>query len=102
TKTGLGAFLNTGSSIGAFCNMLPSGSLLPTVVPSFCQVNNGQVQERQDLRQAFATAALVMERRGHEWTDTHRDFFLWVYDQTAEGRRRMLRENEWRKLRRSV
>ncbi|MCI0378589.1 MAG: hypothetical protein L0215_13350 [Gemmataceae bacterium] len=102
TKTGLGALLNTGSSIGAFCNLLPSGSLLPSVVPSFCQVSYGQVQERQDLRQAFATGALVMRRRGQEWTDTHRDFFLWVYDQTAEGRRRVLRESEWRKLRRSV
>ncbi len=50
SKTGLGALLNTGSVIGVFANVLPAGFLLPQVVPSFCQVNYGQVQERQDMR----------------------------------------------------
>ena len=45
SKTGLGALLNTGSVIGAFCNVLPSGSLLPQEVPSFCQVYFGQIRE---------------------------------------------------------
>src|SRR5262249_54710101 len=43
TKTGLSALLNTGSVIGAFCAILPAGYLLPPVVPSFCQVQHGQI-----------------------------------------------------------
>ena len=49
--------------IGVFCNLVPSGSLLPQVVPSFCQVNNNQMQERMDFQQIFDTAATVMSRR---------------------------------------
>ena len=60
------ALLNTGSAIGVFCNLLPSGSLLPQVVPSFCQVNNGQMHERMDFQQIFTTAATVMARRGDD------------------------------------
>src|SRR5207244_12802615 len=40
TKTGLGTLLNTGSSAGAFCNLLPCGGLLPKYVPSFCSVRS--------------------------------------------------------------
>ena len=83
SKTGLGVLLNTGSAIGAFCNVLPSGSLLPQVVPSFCQVHFGQIRERMDMRQLFTTAATVMRRRGETFTDMHRDFFYGLYDQTA-------------------
>ena len=102
TKTGLAALLNTGSVIGAFCNLLPSGTLLPAVVPSFCQVTYGTLQERFDLRQVFTSAATAMMRRGAELTDTHRDFFYSLFDQTAEHRRQTIREAEMRRLRRSV
>ncbi len=102
TKTGLGALLNTGSVIGSFCNLLPSGSLLPAVIPSFCQVSFGSLQERVDLRQLFNTAATVMRRRGSEWTDVHREFFYTLFDDTAEQRHKTIRDSEIRRLRRSV
>lgn len=102
SKTGLGALLNTGSVIGAFTNVLPAGFLLPQVIPSFCQVTHGQIEERQDMQQLFATAATVMRRRGETFTDRHREFFYGLYDQTAELRHRTLRETEMRKLRRRV
>ena len=102
TKTGLGTLLNTGSIIGAFCNLLPSGSLLPTVLPSFCVVKNGVIQERRDLRQLTATAATVMGRRGQTMTGAHVDFMFSLYDQTAAERRTVIRENEVRRLRQSV
>ncbi len=102
TKTGLGALLNTGSVIGAFCNVLPSGTLLPPVVASFCQVNYGVIQERFDLQQVLATAAAVMRRRGQEMTEKHRDFYYSLFDQTAECRRKTIRDAEMRRLRRSV
>jgi UDP-N-acetylglucosamine diphosphorylase/glucosamine-1-phosphate N-acetyltransferase len=102
SKTGLGVLLNTGSAIGAFSNLLPSGSLLPSVVPSFCQVSHGQLQERRDIRQAFTTAATVTSRRGLTFTETHTDFFYGLYDRTAEMRHRAIRDTEMRHLRRTV
>lgn len=102
TKTGLGALLNTGSLIGAFCNVLPYGTLLPAVIPSFCQVSYGVIHERYDLRQVLTTAAAVMLRRGCELTDVHREFFYDLFDDTAERRRKMIRDAEMRRLQKSV
>lgn len=102
TKTGLGVLFNTGTVVGAFCNVLPDGRLLPQVIPSFNQVQDGHLQERWDFRQMFATAATVMNRRGRELTEVHRDLYHGVFERTAEFRRRMQSENEMRRLRRSV
>lgn len=102
TKIGLGTLLNCGTAVGAFCNLLPSGGLLPVVVPSFCQVKNGQITERQDLRQAFTTAATVLRRRGQEFTGANHDFYLSLYDQTAGDRQRLIRESDMRRWRKSV
>lgn len=102
TKTGLGVLLNTGSVVGMFANVLPSGSLLPQIIPSFCQVRDGEMHERWDLRQSFSTAATVMRRRGQELTDVHRDLYFHLYDQTAELRQQTIREAEQRRLRKSV
>ena len=38
TRTGMGSMLNTGTSIGVMCNVLPAGILLPKHVPSFIAV----------------------------------------------------------------
>ncbi len=102
TKTGLGALLNTGTVAGAFCNLLPSGGLLPQVVPSFCSYSMGQLQERSDLKQLFATADLAMRRRGCELTEAYRDRLFMLYDETAAYRRKVLRDTELKRLRRSV
>lgn len=102
TKTGLGALFNTGSVVGAFCNVLPDGRLLPQVIPSFSLVQDGHLQERWDFRQLFATAAVVMNRRGRELTEVHRELYYGVYESTTDFRRRTLHENEMRRLRRSV
>jgi UDP-N-acetylglucosamine diphosphorylase / glucose-1-phosphate thymidylyltransferase / UDP-N-acetylgalactosamine diphosphorylase / glucosamine-1-phosphate N-acetyltransferase / galactosamine-1-phosphate N-acetyltransferase len=101
-KTGLAALLNTGSTIGAFASILPAGMLLPQVVPSFCQVQQGQIQELSDLRKAFSTAARVMQRRGKTLTDAHENFYYDLFEATAERRNQTIRESEMRYLRRSV
>lgn len=101
-KTGLGTLLNTGSTIGAFAMLLPSGSLLPRRVPSFCQVFNGTLQELWDLRKLFGTAATVMSRRGQAMTEDHYELYDRLYEASAEARRRAVREHEMRWLRRSV
>jgi UDP-N-acetylglucosamine diphosphorylase / glucose-1-phosphate thymidylyltransferase / UDP-N-acetylgalactosamine diphosphorylase / glucosamine-1-phosphate N-acetyltransferase / galactosamine-1-phosphate N-acetyltransferase len=102
TKTALGVLLNTGSAFGAFTNLLPSGTLLPPVVPSFCQLNRGQLQEQWDLRKLFAAAAHAMRRRGQQLTELHKDLYYTLYDRTADARRKAIRDGEIRHLRRSV
>jgi UDP-N-acetylglucosamine diphosphorylase/glucosamine-1-phosphate N-acetyltransferase len=96
TKTGLNTLLNTGTVAGAFSHLLPAQGLLHRLIPSFCTVQNGRLQERADLREMFLTAAVVMQRRGQEWTPTHRDFLFTLYDQTTALRRRLVQEGEWR------
>jgi UDP-N-acetylglucosamine diphosphorylase/glucosamine-1-phosphate N-acetyltransferase len=102
TKSGLSALLNTGSVIGAFCNILPSGALLPQIVPSYCQVQYGQVAERWDLKQMFETAGAVMGRRKREFTTAHREFFDGLYESTTNRRRRTIREYEVRRMKRQL
>jgi UDP-N-acetylglucosamine diphosphorylase / glucose-1-phosphate thymidylyltransferase / UDP-N-acetylgalactosamine diphosphorylase / glucosamine-1-phosphate N-acetyltransferase / galactosamine-1-phosphate N-acetyltransferase len=102
TKTGLGALLNTGSTIGAFANVLPSGTLLPQLIPSFCQVQHGHLHELRDLRQALVTAGHVMQRRGKTLTDAHKDFYYDLFEATMAERHKVMRESEMRRLRRSV
>ncbi len=101
-KTCLGTLLNSGTTVGAFANLLPAGSFLPVQVPSFCLVRHGQLQERTDLRQMFHTAAAVMHRRGSELTGAHVDFFFNLYDETAPHRSKVIRDSERRRLRNSV
>ena len=67
TRTGLGSQLNTGTAIGVMCNVLPAGLLLPKHVPSFAAVCYGRVELRFALEELFATARVVMGRRGREF-----------------------------------
>jgi UDP-N-acetylglucosamine diphosphorylase/glucosamine-1-phosphate N-acetyltransferase len=99
TKTSIGTLINAGTVAGAFCQLLTSGTLLPRDLPAFTRYGNGQLHERPDLRQQFATAATVMRRRGQTWTETHEEFFFGLYEATAVPRRQTLREAEQRRLR---
>jgi UDP-N-acetylglucosamine diphosphorylase/glucosamine-1-phosphate N-acetyltransferase len=99
TKTGLGTLLNTGTVVGAFCNLLPGGGLLPKVIPSFCAYWQGRLRERQDLRDLPGLTATVMRRRGREPSDADRAFLRWLYLATAQQRRQVLAEAEQRAVR---
>jgi UDP-N-acetylglucosamine diphosphorylase/glucosamine-1-phosphate N-acetyltransferase len=100
TRTSIATLLNTGTVVGPFGMLITSGSLLPRQIPAFSRYGNGQLQERTDVGQIFASAATAMERRGHEWTAAHADFYLSLFDQTAGIRSKVLRESEQRRLRR--
>ncbi|MBM3993921.1 MAG: hypothetical protein FJ303_07190 [Planctomycetes bacterium] len=102
TKTGLGTLLNTGTSIGAFCNVLPSGGYAPKYLPSFTTWWNGSLRDTSALQQALSTAEIVMRRRGVALTDAHKALFAWLAEQTAQDRFRTIRETEQRALRRSA
>jgi UDP-N-acetylglucosamine diphosphorylase/glucosamine-1-phosphate N-acetyltransferase len=101
-QTSVGALLNTGSAVGPFAQLLADGGLLPRAVPAFCRYGRGRLQERADLREMFATAAVMMGRRGRAWTEAHADFYLGLFERTADGRRLALREAEHKRLRRAV
>jgi UDP-N-acetylglucosamine diphosphorylase/glucosamine-1-phosphate N-acetyltransferase len=102
TRAGLGVLLNTGTNAGAFCNLLPSGSLLPKYVPSFCSWWNGELVDRVDFPKVLDSAARAMQRRGVALTEAHVGLFRVLLDDTAPERRRVLREAEQRRLRRSA
>ncbi len=102
TKTGLGTLLNTGTNVGVFCNLLPSGGLLPKLVPSFCNWWNGTLAETTELSRLLTTAATVMRRRGGTFTEAHAAYFQGLFEQGAAERRWSLREAELRRLRRSA
>jgi UDP-N-acetylglucosamine diphosphorylase/glucosamine-1-phosphate N-acetyltransferase len=102
TKTGLGTLLNTGTNVGAFCNLLPAGRFAPKYVPSFTSWWNGSLRAAFTFDQLLATAQLAMQRRGVTLTDAHRALYASLLDETQSERRRVLRESEQRQLRRSA
>jgi hypothetical protein len=102
TKTGLATLLNTGTNAGVFCNLLPSGGYLPKRVPSFVSWWNGELRENVDLPGQLKTAEEVMRRRGETFSEVHVRFFHTLFQSTAEGRRKTLRESEQHRLRRSA
>ncbi len=102
TKTGLGTLLNTGASIGAFCNLLPAGRYAPKYLPSFTSWWNGSLREAFTLERLLATAEIATQRRSVALTEAHRALYAGLYEETAQERRRVLRESEQRALRRSA
>lgn len=102
TKTGLGTLLNTGTNVGAFCNLLPAGRFAPKYVPSFTSWWNGSLREAFTLEQLLTTAEIAMKRRGVTLTDAHRALYASLLDATQAERRQVMRESEQRQLRRSA
>ena len=102
TKTGLGTLLNTGTCIGAFCSVLPSGGYAPKWLPSFTAWWNGALREEAEVSQLLQTASVVMSRRGQTLTEGHATFYQRMFEQTAVERGRALREQDQRQLRRSA
>ena len=101
TKTAIGVLLNTGTSAGAFCNLLPGG-LLPRRLPSFVRCQDGRLSHNDDLESLLTTAAKVMARRGRELTPAHAALYRVVFEATAAERRAALLDAERRALRRSA
>jgi UDP-N-acetylglucosamine diphosphorylase / glucose-1-phosphate thymidylyltransferase / UDP-N-acetylgalactosamine diphosphorylase / glucosamine-1-phosphate N-acetyltransferase / galactosamine-1-phosphate N-acetyltransferase len=97
TRTGLGSMLNTGTAVGVMCNVLPAGLLLPKHVPSFTAVLYGRVAPGFTLEQLFATAEIVMGRRGKTFTPAERQLYLDLYEATRLERERALQKTNDRR-----
>jgi UDP-N-acetylglucosamine diphosphorylase / glucose-1-phosphate thymidylyltransferase / UDP-N-acetylgalactosamine diphosphorylase / glucosamine-1-phosphate N-acetyltransferase / galactosamine-1-phosphate N-acetyltransferase len=102
TKTGLGTLINTGTTVGVFCNLLPSATLLPRHVPSFCTWWNGGLQTNYEWLELLETASRMMQRRGCALTEAHAALYRALFDQTALERHRVLQEAQQRSLRRTA
>ena len=84
TKTAIGTRINTGSSIGACCNVF-SDQTLPKYLPPFTWVNNNDYLE-YDLDKIIETTKIVYSRRGIIFTDSDRKLFRTVFDYTKSER----------------
>jgi UDP-N-acetylglucosamine diphosphorylase/glucosamine-1-phosphate N-acetyltransferase len=102
TKTGLGTLLNTGTSVGAFCSLLPAGRFAPKYVPSFTSWWNGSLREAFTRDQLLTTAEIAMARRGVTMTAEHTALYAGLWEDTKEERRQALRESDQRQLRKSA
>jgi UDP-N-acetylglucosamine diphosphorylase/glucosamine-1-phosphate N-acetyltransferase len=101
-KTAIGTLLNTGTSVGAFCNLVPAGPLMAKYLPPFTTWWNGRLREAGDLTAVLETAAKVMGRRGCALTEAHAALYRGLFEATAAERRRALHDAEHRRLRRSA
>lgn len=88
TRTGLGSMINTGTSIGVMCNILPAGPLLPKHVPSFTAVLYGRVAPGFTLEQLFDTARVVKGRRDQAFTAVEEQLYLDLFERTRLERER--------------
>jgi UDP-N-acetylglucosamine diphosphorylase/glucosamine-1-phosphate N-acetyltransferase len=96
TRTGLGSMLNTGTALGVMCNVLPAGPLLPKHVPSFAAVLYGRVAPGFPLEQMFATARIVMGRRGQVFNEVEETLYRDLYEQTRLERERAFQKSRER------
>jgi len=97
TRTGMGSMLNTGTAIGVMCNVLPAGVLLPKHVPSFTAVLYGRVGSGFSLEQMFATARIVMGRRGKVFSELDEQLYRGLYEQTRLERERAFQKTHDRR-----
>ncbi len=74
SKSAIGTQFNTGTSIGAHCNIFGAG-FPPKWIPSFSW-GGAQKVMKYDMEKALGVAETVVARRGKVLTDTERD--LWM------------------------
>ncbi|MGL4555696.1 MAG: putative sugar nucleotidyl transferase [Gemmataceae bacterium] len=102
TKAGLGCLLNTGTSVGPFCGLLPTGGLLPRHLPPFTAAIGDGAVENDDVDGLIATAKTAMARRDRPMTAAQEAFYRRLFETTAFGRNRALRDAERRRVRRGA
>ena len=87
TRVGIGSLLNTGTTAGIFCNLLPNGELLPRAIPSFGRVSHGGIEPEVNFDAQLAVAATAMSRRGEVLTPAMRAMYLHLRESAAGVRR---------------
>ncbi|MFH1314509.1 MAG: putative sugar nucleotidyl transferase [Candidatus Eisenbacteria bacterium] len=88
SKTGIGTVFNTGTVVGACCNIFGPG-YPPKYVPSFTWGGASGFEEH-DLKKAIETAGRVMGRRGHSLDPDGEAVLTKVFELTAGERHAFL------------
>lgn len=87
TKAAIGSLLNTGTSVGVMCMLLPDGPLLPKHVPSFTWNRHGRLESPPDvLEKGIEAARTAMSRRNCALTAADERLLRHVYDATLAER----------------
>jgi UDP-N-acetylglucosamine diphosphorylase/glucosamine-1-phosphate N-acetyltransferase len=86
-KTGIGALLNTGISIGFSSNLFGGGMIEQKYIPSFFW-GGGEKQEEYQLEKAVETARIVMKRRNVELGIDEENLFKKIFQLTEKERRK--------------
>lgn len=85
SKCGINTMFNTGTVVGACCNVFGHG-FPRQVIPDFSWGGaSGMVTHKPDA--AFKTAALVMPRRKRSFDEIEKNILLAVFEMTAESRK---------------
>jgi UDP-N-acetylglucosamine diphosphorylase/glucosamine-1-phosphate N-acetyltransferase len=85
TKTAINSVFNTGTVVGAACNIFGRG-VPPRFVPSFSWGASGETFTTYDLARAIEAARRVMSRREITLSDTEAALFKKVFELTSEER----------------
>jgi UDP-N-acetylglucosamine diphosphorylase/glucosamine-1-phosphate N-acetyltransferase len=86
TKTAIGSLINTGSSIGVMCLVLPNGELLPKHIPSFSRFRHEELSEETDIANNLQAARKTMNRRNCELTASQERLLRQLYVETRSER----------------
>ncbi len=91
TKTAIGSMLNTGTSIGAGCLILPGGELLPKHVPPFSRLWHGRLESLPDgTTSVLQTARHAMGRRDQSMTPAMERLIQHTFEATQAERQAAL------------
>jgi UDP-N-acetylglucosamine diphosphorylase / glucose-1-phosphate thymidylyltransferase / UDP-N-acetylgalactosamine diphosphorylase / glucosamine-1-phosphate N-acetyltransferase / galactosamine-1-phosphate N-acetyltransferase len=93
TKTAINSVLNTGTVVGAACNIFGRG-VPPRFVPSFSWGGSGDSFTTYDLARVIEAAKRAMSRRAITLSETDAALFKRVFDLTHEERRRRAAQHE--------
>lgn len=91
TKTAIASTFNTGSSVGVMSMILPSGTLLPKHIPSFCRIWHGALDDQLDLENCVESARVAQGRRSQELTRAQEQLLRFLYRHTQQERSRAMR-----------
>lgn len=97
TKTSIGTFFNTGTSVGIMTLLVGSGGLLPKFIPSFVWFAGGAITRGFGLDSLLDTARAAMARRKKVLTPEEEDLIRTVHALTDEERRAAVKKDR-RKL----
>jgi UDP-N-acetylglucosamine diphosphorylase/glucosamine-1-phosphate N-acetyltransferase len=80
TKTSIGTYFNTGTSVGALCVLIGSGGVLPKYIPSGSWFMNNAICKGFGFKKTIETSSKVMARRKVEFTREDAEMLKKVYE----------------------